>query len=90
VVVLYDYKGQRSDELTIFAGEQILLLYKDSDLWWMGEKEDGMQGFFPANYVTMHEDEEDDDMRKSVSVRKSMSVGHEEIGECEKIGECWT
>ena len=65
---MYDYKGQRSDELTMFAGETILLLYKDSDLWWMGEKEDGEQGFFPANYVTLtEEEEEEDDMRKSVS-----------------------
>ena len=53
VVALYDYKAQRSDELTIFSGDNILLLHKDSDNWWMGELQDGQQGFFPANYVTM-------------------------------------
>ncbi|XP_025109171.1 jouberin-like isoform X1 [Pomacea canaliculata] len=52
-VVLYDYRAQRSDELTIFRGDIVLLLYKDSDTWWMGELENGQQGFFPANYVTL-------------------------------------
>ena len=53
VVVLYDYKAQRSDELTLFRGDTVLLLYKDSEAWWMGELPDGQQGFFPSSYVTM-------------------------------------
>nr|KAG5703879.1 hypothetical protein BaRGS_008138 [Batillaria attramentaria] len=53
VVALYDYKAQRSDELTIVRGDTILLLHKDSESWWMGEMEDGRQGYFPANYVAM-------------------------------------
>ncbi|XP_060597345.1 jouberin-like isoform X2 [Ruditapes philippinarum] len=52
VYVLYDYKAQRSDELDIFAGDEILVLYKDTENWWMGELSDGRQGFFPSNYVT--------------------------------------
>lgn len=50
--MLYDYKAQRSDELDLFAGDEILVLYKDTENWWMGELADGQQGFFPANYVT--------------------------------------
>ena len=52
VVVLYDYRAQRSDELHLFAGDVVSVLYKDTDNWWMGELPDGQQGFFPANYVT--------------------------------------
>ena len=52
VVVLYDYKAQRSDELDLFAGDEIVVLFRDTENWWMGELQDGQQGFFPANYVT--------------------------------------
>lgn len=52
VVVLYDYKAQRSDELDLFAGDEIVVLYRDNENWWMGELADGQQGFFPSNYVT--------------------------------------
>lgn len=48
---MYDYRAQRSDELSIFRGDVISVLYKDSDTWWMGELPDGQQGYFPANYV---------------------------------------
>lgn len=48
---MYDYRGQRSDELTIFKGDVITVLYKDNDNWWMGELPDGQQGFFPSSYV---------------------------------------
>ena len=51
VVVLYDYRAQRSDELNLFAGDEVSVLYKDTENWWMGELQDGQQGFFPSNYV---------------------------------------
>ena len=51
VVALYNYRASRSDELTIFKGDVISVLYKDSESWWMGELPDGQQGYFPANYV---------------------------------------
>ncbi|KAL4236261.1 Jouberin [Mactra antiquata] len=52
VYAMYDYKAQRSDELDIFAGDEIIILYKDNENWWMGELADGRQGFFPSNYAT--------------------------------------
>ena len=49
---MYNYRGQRSDELTFFKGDAIVVLYKDNDNWWMGElQRDGQQGFLPASYV---------------------------------------
>lgn len=50
-VALYDYDAQRSDELNLIAGQRIKVLFKDNENWWMGELEDGQQGFFPSNYV---------------------------------------
>ena len=50
-VALYDYQAQRSDEISFLRGNLIKVLYKDNENWWMGELEDGAQGFFPANYV---------------------------------------
>lgn len=50
-MAMYDYRAQRSDELTIFKGDVITVLYKDNDNWWMGELPDGQQGFFPSSYV---------------------------------------
>ena len=52
VVALYDYKAQRSDELSLRSGDSVLVLYKDSANWWMGQLPSGQQGFFPSNYVT--------------------------------------
>ncbi|GFS13051.1 jouberin, partial [Elysia marginata] len=52
VRAIYDYRAQRSDELTLYKGDIVKILYKDSDSWWMGELLDGSQGFIPANYVT--------------------------------------
>lgn len=48
---LYDYTAQRSDELNIIEGDVIKVLHEDNDNWWMGELENGDQGYFPANYV---------------------------------------
>ncbi|GFO18892.1 abelson helper integration site 1 [Plakobranchus ocellatus] len=56
VRAIYDYRAQRSDELTLYKGDIVKILYKDSDNWWMGELLDGSQGFIPANYVTEADD----------------------------------
>ncbi|KAJ8306393.1 hypothetical protein KUTeg_016938 [Tegillarca granosa] len=63
VVALYDYRAQRSDELTIFKGDVISVLYKDNDNWWMGELPDGQQGFFPSNYVAEEGEYDEDQLR---------------------------
>ncbi|WAR23286.1 AHI1-like protein [Mya arenaria] len=59
VVAIYDYKAQRSDELDLFNGDEILVLYRDTENWWMGELRNGQQGFFPANYVISEDQQED-------------------------------
>uniref|UniRef100_A0A3Q3KTM7 Abelson helper integration site 1 n=1 Tax=Mastacembelus armatus TaxID=205130 RepID=A0A3Q3KTM7_9TELE len=51
VVSLYNYKANRSDELTIHRGDVIEVLYKDNDNWWFGRLANGQQGYFLASYV---------------------------------------
>lgn len=51
VVSLYDYRANRSDELTIRRGDVIKVLYKDNDTWWFGRLVNGLQGYFLASYV---------------------------------------
>ncbi|KNC84703.1 hypothetical protein SARC_03078 [Sphaeroforma arctica JP610] len=50
-IALFDFKGEDSDELSFFEGEEIKLLEKVSDEWFQGEGADGSQGIFPANFV---------------------------------------
>ncbi|XP_038057732.1 jouberin-like isoform X2 [Patiria miniata] len=52
VVALYDYTAQRSDELSLRQGDWISVLHEDNENWWMGQLDNGQQGYFPANYVT--------------------------------------
>uniref|UniRef100_A0AAQ5XJR3 SH3 domain-containing protein n=1 Tax=Amphiprion ocellaris TaxID=80972 RepID=A0AAQ5XJR3_AMPOC len=51
VVCLYDYRANRSDELTVRRGDVIQVLYKDNDNWWFGRLVNGQQGYFLASYV---------------------------------------
>ncbi|KAM9466241.1 jouberin [Clarias gariepinus] len=51
VVTLYDYKANRSDELTLRRGDVIHVLHKDNDNWWFGYLASGHRGYFPAAYV---------------------------------------
>ena len=52
VVVLHDYNAQRSDELDLIKGEEILVLVRENETWWMGElTRNKQQGYFPASYV---------------------------------------
>eukprot|EP00794_Sanderia_malayensis_P010939 gene10939-12100_t len=46
----YNYEPQRDDELCINRGDQVLVLEKEKDGWWLGER-NGKTGWFPNNYV---------------------------------------
>ena len=50
VKALYDYDANEADELTIKAGDLIVLISKDDPGWWTGSL-NGKKGLFPANYV---------------------------------------
>ena len=52
MIALYDYKSQRGDELDLVKGDQIKVLVKENESWWMGELiRNKQEGYFPANYV---------------------------------------
>ena len=49
---MYDYKSQRSDELDLNRGDEILVLVRENENWWMGELvKTKQEGYFPASYV---------------------------------------
>uniref|UniRef100_K1S444 Jouberin n=1 Tax=Magallana gigas TaxID=29159 RepID=K1S444_MAGGI len=81
VIAMYDYRAQRSDELTIFKGDVITVLYKDNDNWWMGELPDGQQGFFPSSYVA---EEDADNMADNRPVDDSDDDEDDEVAQVKK------
>ncbi|XP_035466368.2 jouberin isoform X2 [Scophthalmus maximus] len=74
VVSLYDYRANRSDELTIRRGDVIQVLYKDNDNWWFGRLVNGQQGYFLASYVA---DQRDfgEEATQSEEARAALSEG---------------
>ncbi|KAI3394634.1 hypothetical protein diail_2498 [Diaporthe ilicicola] len=48
--VLYDFAGQRENELTIKTGDMIEVVQKETNGWWLAKKGDG-QAWVPAAYV---------------------------------------
>ncbi|KAF4121742.1 myosin I [Geosmithia morbida] len=48
--VLYDFAGQRDNELSIVAGQIIEIVQKEDNGWWLG-KTDAGQAWVPAAYV---------------------------------------
>ncbi|KAM9842057.1 jouberin-like [Aulostomus maculatus] len=74
VVSLYDYKANRSDELTIQRGDVIHVLYKDNENWWFGRLANGQQGYFLASYVADQKDS-GDEVTQSAEVHTVLSEG---------------
>ncbi|KAL2754955.1 hypothetical protein ACRALDRAFT_2042781 [Sodiomyces alcalophilus JCM 7366] len=48
--VLYDFDGQRENELSVRAGEVIEIVQKENNGWWLGKNSSG-QAWVPAAYV---------------------------------------
>lgn len=52
VVSLYNYRAQRGDELDLKIGDELLVLVRENENWWLGELvETKQEGYFPAAYV---------------------------------------
>ncbi|XP_077477172.1 jouberin [Stigmatopora argus] len=71
VVTLYDYKADRSDELTLRRGDVVRVLYKDNDNWWYGSRADGQQGYFPVAYVEVQGDSAEEAPLAAAEVERS-------------------
>nr|XP_046268717.1 jouberin isoform X2 [Scatophagus argus] len=74
VVSLYDYRANRSDELTIQRGDVIQVLYKDNDNWWFGRLANGQQGYFLASYVADQRDFHEE-ATQSIDAHTALSEG---------------
>ena len=67
VVALYDYKSQRNDELDLSKGDELLVLMRENENWWLGEhKATKLQGYFPASYVQEKSDEFSENFKKTL------------------------
>lgn len=49
---LFDYTPSQEYELKLRVGEEIFVLSKHQNGWWLGCNPTGTQGYFPASYVT--------------------------------------
>jgi hypothetical protein len=49
VVALYDFVGERDGDLDFVCGDEIVVLERRPNDWWLGRL-NGMEGVFPANY----------------------------------------
>ncbi|XP_023122880.2 jouberin isoform X2 [Amphiprion ocellaris] len=74
VVCLYDYRANRSDELTVRRGDVIQVLYKDNDNWWFGRLVNGQQGYFLASYVADQRDFSEE-LSQSAEAQAALSEG---------------
>ena len=50
--MLYEYKAENDDELSIEPNQTVNVLRKTAEGWWLGEL-NGKVGFFPFNYVEL-------------------------------------
>lgn len=51
VVAIYDFFGAEQGDLSLTKGEQLTVIEKQSDHWWIAKNSSGEQGFIPSNYV---------------------------------------
>lgn len=77
VVSLYEYRANRSDELSIRRGDVIHVLYKDNDSWWFGRLVNGQEGYFPASYVA-DEGSFDEELSRALEAQPSV-LDHSEV-----------
>lgn len=75
VVSLYEYRANRSDELSIRRGDVIHVLYKDNDSWWFGRLVSGQEGYFPASYVA-DEGSFDEELSRALQAQPSLLDQH--------------
>lgn len=60
-VVKYNYQAQQADELSLTKGTRILIVEKSNDGWWRGQSGNNV-GWFPSNYTTEEQDNNDGDL----------------------------
>lgn len=54
-VVLYDFEAGGDDELTVSEGENLTIVEKENDEWWLVRNSRGQEGVVPAQYVEITE-----------------------------------
>lgn len=74
--ILYDFDAQGDDELTVKENDQVTVIDKENDEWWLVKNKRGQEGVVPAQYVQIDdgsappqtgydEDDEEEEARKA-------------------------
>jgi actin cytoskeleton-regulatory complex protein SLA1 len=50
-IALYDFDADGDDELSVKAGEELVILERDGDEWWKCRNAHGGEGVVPASYL---------------------------------------
>jgi hypothetical protein len=51
VIAKYDFEGQREGDLSFVTGDIITVYAKDEGGWWHGALPNGVEGYFPCNFI---------------------------------------
>lgn len=49
---LYDFEASEANEVSLKAGQELIVTDESDPHWWCGVSQTGQQGFFPASFVT--------------------------------------
>lgn len=98
VIALYDYNSNFPNELSLQKGDIIKVLNREDPQWWFGTLEkSGINGYFPANYVTpsvptkyvdhaiKQDDDDDDDDDQSYYNKRNLTAVLTKMGNLEII-----
>lgn len=58
-MAIYDYDAAEDNELSFAEGDTITQIQQIDEGWWSGVGPNGVEGLFPATYVELMEEEED-------------------------------
>lgn len=80
---IFDYKGQKDDELSFSKNQIITNVNKDSkSIWWRGDCNGKKQGLFPKSYVHVQvEDERQADGQEEVPLN-NLEKGFMDVAGC--------
>ncbi|KAG2205103.1 hypothetical protein INT47_002197 [Mucor saturninus] len=88
VTAHHPYEAQRDDEISFDQDEIIKVTdFSDPD-WWVGKKKDGSLGFFPSNFVTPKDEnnqqQQEEELKQDVETKDDVPVTEEPIVEEKK------
>ncbi|KAJ4372116.1 actin binding protein [Neocucurbitaria cava] len=76
-LIQYDYEKAEDNEVELREGEYVTDIDMVDEDWWMGTNSQGERGLFPANYVELVEDDNDEGATSAPLLPTHPSATHE-------------